>query len=123
MHRLDTDFIHINILDNQTVLVEAVDGVEIDAAKSQYANQLIEKEMPGTYGMIIDRKADYSIVPIEVYNILNSLNKLKAIAIVVHSKRNFLPDDTEKHLFRGELEIFQTIADAHTWIHSVLSDN
>ena len=37
MKYIDTDFIHISILDAKTVLVEAMYGVEIDLEKSRYA--------------------------------------------------------------------------------------
>ncbi|MDH5766495.1 MAG: hypothetical protein OEZ38_10815 [Gammaproteobacteria bacterium] len=122
MKYLDTDFIHISILDNKTVLVEAMEGVEINLEKSKYANELIESEMPGNYGMIINRKADYSIVPVDVYNILNSLKKLKAIAIVVYNRRNFLPVETEKKLFKGRLEVFNSVQEAHQWVSQVLNE-
>ncbi|MDH5258774.1 MAG: hypothetical protein OEX07_12235 [Gammaproteobacteria bacterium] len=116
MKYIDTDFVHISILDDEVVLVEAMYGVEINAEKSKYANELIENEMQGVYGMIIDRKADYSIAPVGVYKVLNSLDKLKAIAIVTHSKRNFLPVETEKNLFNGALAVFDSIHEAHKWI-------
>ena len=119
MKYLDTDFIHIHILDPQTVLVEAIDGVEIDLEKSKYANDLIDNEMPNDYRMIINRKADYSIVPIDVYKILNGLKKLKSIAIVLNNKSNFLPMSTEKKLFKGELGFFQTIKDAQKWENQI----
>ena len=122
MKYLDTDFIHISILDDKTVLVEAMEGVEIDLEKSKYANELIESEMPDDYGMIINRKADYSIVPVDVYNILNSLKKLKAIAIVVYKSRNFLPVETEKKLFKGKLEVFDSVQEAHQWVLQVLNN-
>jgi hypothetical protein len=38
MKYIDTDFIHISILDDKTVLVEAMDGVDINFEKSKYAN-------------------------------------------------------------------------------------
>ena len=120
MKHLDTDFIHISILDSQTVLVEAMDGVEIDLEKSKYANDLIENEMSNDYRMIINRKADYSIIPIDVYKILNGQKKLNSIAIVLNNKPNFLPMSTEKKLFKGKLEFFQTIKDAHEWSNQIL---
>jgi hypothetical protein len=123
MKHIDTDFIHICIIDDKTVLVEAIDGVEIDKEKSQYANCLIENEMPGDYGMIIDRKSDYSIVPLDVYRNLNNIKKLKAIAVVVHNKTNFLPIDSEKRMYNGELEVFQYIKDAHEWLSRVVGKN
>jgi hypothetical protein len=120
MKYIDTDFIHICILDNETVLVEAIDGVNIDDKKSQLANDLIENEMPDNYGMIIDRKSDYSIAPIEVYRNLNKIKKLKAIAIVVHNKTNFLPIEMEQNYFNGQLEAFQYIKDAHEWLTTIV---
>jgi hypothetical protein len=103
------------------VLVEAMDGVNINLAKSIYANQLIANEMPGDYGMIIDRKADYSIVPVDVYNVLNSFERLKAIALVVHNKKSYFPVTAEKKLYLGKLEIFQTVIQAHKWLEETLN--
>ena len=123
MKYIATDFIHINILDAETVLVEAFDGVDINAEKSIYANQLIEKEMTNYYGMIIDRKADYSIVPVDVYNVLNSFKRLKAIAIVLHNKRSYFPISAEQKLYKGKLEVFQTVDQAHKWIKEVLNES
>ena len=120
MKYIDTDYMHICILDNKTVLVEAIDGVEINDEISKNANKQIEDEMPDSYGMIIDRKSDYSIVPIDVYRNLNKIEKLKAIAIVVHNKSNFLPISTEKRFFNGELEVFQYIKEAHEWLEKVI---
>lgn len=120
MKYLNTDCMHISIIDDSSVLVEAMDGVEIDGKQAQYANNLIHEEMPGPYGMIIDRKSDYSIVPVAVYNILNSLENLKVIAIVIHGARTFLPIETEKRLFKGKLEVFRTIREAHEWVHATL---
>jgi hypothetical protein len=121
MKKINTDFIHISILDDQTVLVEAMEGVDITFEKSKYANQLIEDAMLGNYGMIIDRKADYSIVPVDVYKVLNSLKRLKAIAIVVHNKKSFFPLSAEQKLYQGRLEVFQTINEAHQWLEETLN--
>jgi len=121
MKYIETDFLHISIMDDRTALVEAVYGVEIDLEKSKYANELIEKEMPGDYGTIIDRKADYSIVPGPVYDVLNALEKLKAIAIVVHNKKNFLPESMEKSMYKEKLGMFNSIKKALEWMASVLN--
>lgn len=122
MKHIDTDFIHISILDDETVLVEAMEGVDITFEKSKYANQLIADEMPANYGMIIDRKADYSIVPVDVYNVLNSFKRLKAIALVVHNKKSYFPVSAEQKLFQGKLEVFQTINEAYKWINNTLKE-
>lgn len=116
MKEFDIHFANIRIIDSQTVLIQAKYGVEIDAEMSRKAQKLIESEMPAEYGIIVDRKADYSIIPIEVYRTLNEIKNLKAIAIVLNGKRSMLPVNTEKNLFRGELAVFQTIAEAHEWL-------
>ena len=121
MKYIDTDFVHISILDSKTILLEPLDGVEIDDEKSRYANKLIEDAMPGNYGMIIDRKSSYSISPIEVYNNLNKIKKLKAIAIVVHNKTNFLPITSEQRFYNGKLEAFEYIRDAHEWLATTVN--
>jgi len=123
MKNIETDFIHISILDTKTVLVEAMEGVDINLEKSKYANQLIANEMSGNYGMIIDRKADYSIVPVDVYNVLNSFKRLKAIAIVVHNKKSYFPVSAEQQLYKGKLEVFQTISQAHKWLEEILGES
>ncbi len=120
MKTIETDFIHISFLDEEVVLVEAKHGVEIDAAKASYGNQLITDEMPGDYGMIIDRKEDYSIVPVEVYKILNSLPHLKAIAIVRHRPATTVSIDMEQRLFKGPLEVFDSVENARKWINGVI---
>lgn len=119
MKHIDTDYVHITILDNKSVLVEAMEGVEIDSEKAGIANKLISDEMKTDYGMIINRKADYSIVPHQVYAVLNSIDNLKAIAIVVY-KENFLPLASEQKFFNNKLEAFETIQEAHKWLSNVL---
>jgi len=121
MTEFELDFINIYILDDKTVMVEAIDGVEIDAIKARRANDMIARAMPGDYGMIINRKADYSIVPLDVYRILNSIPTLKAIAIVIHKRRNFLPIITEKKLFERELEVFDSVDTARQWLAHVIN--
>jgi hypothetical protein len=121
MKHINTDFIHISFIDNKTALLEAVEGVEIDKTKSKNIIKLIEKELSGNFGFVIDRKSDYSIAPIEVYTNLNQCNRLKAVAIVVHNKTNFLPSDYEKRFYKGEIKIFEDVSDAHAWITSVVN--
>ena len=121
MKHIDTDFIHINILDSKAVLLEAVEAVNIDKKKSKNIIKLVENEMSGNFGFIIDRKSDYSITPIEVYANLNQCDRLKAIAIVEHNKTNFLLIDYEKKFYKGEIKIFEYIRDAHESVTSVVN--
>lgn len=119
MKYIETDFNLITILDDKTVLLEAKENVEINLEKAQHTNRLIQDEMSGDYGLIISRKADYSIVPHEKYSVLNNLENLKAIALIA-CERNFLPVDMEKRFYKNKLEAFKTIQEAHKWITGLL---
>ena len=121
MKHIDTDFIHLDILDSKVALLEAVEGVEIDNEKSKNIIKFVENEMSGNFGFIIDRKSNYSIAPIEVYTNLNHCERLKAIAIVMHNKTNFLTSDYEKRFYNNQIKIFEDIRDAHEWITSVVN--
>ena len=121
MKYIDTGFLHITILDDKTVLVAAINGIEIDDEKSKYTNDLIQSEMQGSYGMIVDRTADYSIVPADVYRNLNNNKKLKAIAVVVNNKINFLPIELEKKFYSNQLEVFKSIKDAYQWLTEIVN--
>jgi len=97
-------------------LVEAKYGVEINGVNSKVANDLIASEISGNYGLIFNRKKDYSIVPVDVYEVLNSMDRLKAIAVVLYNETSKLGIVTEQHLFNGMLAIFDNVEDARAWL-------
>jgi hypothetical protein len=107
-------------LDNHAVVAEAKEGVNIDSKKVQRAIDIIEKELPGNYGLILDRKADYSIMPVEVYKYFASRKRLKALAIVKYADSEFLPDNMEQKIFKGNIEKFSSINAAHAWINNCI---
>ena len=116
MRAIDTKAVDIAILDNDVVLVEAKYGVEINSVNSMIANDLIASEISGNYGLILNRKKDYSIVPVDVYEVLNSMERLKAIAVVLYNETSKLGIVTEQHLFKGALAIFDNVEDARVWL-------
>jgi len=116
---LKADFGQFTFLDDHTVVATANDGVNIDGEKVQYAINLIEQRLPGDYAIILERKSDYSVVPVEVYTIFSNLERLKALAIVRYSTHEFLPDNMEQRISRKKIEKFTSISDAHDWINSI----
>lgn len=118
---IKVDFGQLTLLDDQTVVATAKEGANIDGAKVKIAIDLIESELPGDYSLILERKYDYSVMPVEVYKFFASLKKLKAIAIIANSDRTFLPDNMEQRIFGRDLEMFPTIEKAYEWINSLLS--
>ena len=117
---IKSNFGQFIFLDDHAVVAEANYGVNIDADKAQYAIGLIEKELLNDYAMILDRKADYSIMPIEVYEFFNSRERLKAIAIIEYKKQSVLSGDLEQRIFKGLIEKFASKDDAHEWINEVM---
>jgi len=75
--------------------------------------------MPGNYGIIIVREEDYSISPIPVFNILNNMTGLKALAIVTHRDHSATTTELDRALFEGELEVFNSVESAQEWINQV----
>lgn len=115
---INIDFGQFNFLDERTVVATAHEGENIDAKKVHDGIALIEQTLPGNYALILNRKNDYSIVPVEVYKYFASLERLKAIAIVHYSNREFLPDNMEQRIFGRTIQKFKTVDDAHDWLNS-----
>ena len=121
MKTIDLEYVTLTFIDDKTVLVEAKYGVEITGEDCPNTHEIIEKEMSADYGMIINRKEDYSIAPLQVYNVLNGFKRLKAIAIVNHKARTAICVETEQKLFRGQLEDFTTVDAARSWLDDQLA--
>lgn len=127
MKNIDAEIMQIHVLSPEVVFASASKGARIDLGNKQhvyrltYAYQSIENAMKHSYGMIIDRNSQYSILPIEAYNSFNDFKNLKAIALVIDKGRRFFPVEFEKDLYQGEIEIFETIDQARSWIESIFN--
>lgn len=117
-----TETITITFFSPRIVMVTPREGIEIDRKAALSNTSIISQEMSSSYGMIIDRKADYSLAPVQVYDLLNSIDALKAIAIVVHNKDNFLPISIEQNLFKGPLNLFESVDAARAWLEEVMDN-
>lgn len=117
---IELEALTIAFIDDVTVLVRAKPEVTIDFDKAKETNELIQDSMPGDYGMIIDREADYSIMPVEVFGVLNKIEKLKAIAIVAHRNSSLTTAKIDKLLFKKQLDVFFSLTEAHRWIQETL---
>ncbi|GAB1264089.1 hypothetical protein NBRC116493_09360 [Aurantivibrio infirmus] len=118
MSDIETSILNAKILSNHIVHVRGKHGVEVNSKTSREANKLISDAMPGNYGMILDRAEDYSIVPVEVFEILNNIPTLKAIAIVVHKDTSAANAEIDRLLYHGDLEIFFSVEQAQGWLES-----
>jgi hypothetical protein len=121
MNNLQTPAFVADILDDHTVRFEAREGVDTDAERVRLSARKIGEAYSGDYGMIVDRKADYSLDPVPVYAILDALSNLKAIAIVCYRSTTLGMIAMERKLSRGELEGFSGLDCARAWLTRRLS--
>jgi len=108
------------ILNKRIVLVRMKDGTNVDGEIAREGNHAIARAMGGDYGMLIDRTQDYSIMPVEVFNILNNIPTLKAIAVVIHRPRSEINTLLDQRLSQVPLDIFSTIEEAQQWLETTL---
>lgn len=120
MKQFETPTSIIDILSESTVLLRPKEGVEVDYEAARRGSELIVEAMPGDFGMIIERAKDYSFAPMEVFNVLNEIPSLKAIAIAVHKYSSLSSAETGKMFFDRDLEIFFSVDHASDWIKSIL---
>ncbi|MDH5444463.1 MAG: hypothetical protein OEY52_02835 [Gammaproteobacteria bacterium] len=111
-----TDFGEFIFLDEHVVVAEAKSKVNIDASKVKEAIELIENEFNDSYAIILSRKREYSVQPVEVYKYFASLPRLKALAIVLFRQLDILPDNMEQRLYNGPVQKFESIESAHAWL-------
>lgn len=108
------------VLNERVIVVRGKQGVEINRDTAGHILTLIDQIMPGEFGMILDRQADYSVAPVEVFELLNNTPRLKVVAIVAHRPATAGMAQIEQHLFNGRLEIFIALDLAEAWVNSVL---
>ena len=113
----ELSFVNISFIESQCALIEVKYGVNIDLQKSIKIKELIESNIQGDFGIIINQIGDYSIDPTEASDIINSLPNLKAIAIV--NQKNTTASLTD--FFNQKIEFFTSIKEATEWISSVVN--
>ena len=82
---------------------------------------LMVQHLPGDYGLIVDRREDYSLRPVQVFQFLNQWAPLQAIAIVVHRHHSKTVAEIDKALSRKPLKIVGSLAQAQDWINEQLA--
>ena len=118
---IDNEFSRISFLDRDVALIEVKDGVEIDADMAKSVHDSIDAELKGDYGVIFNRNTSYSIVPKDVYQVLNNKNRLKAVAIVTYSKLSSAVAELEGIYYQGSFNRFGAIADAQKWVQEQIN--
>lgn len=120
MKKLETPTSLIQILNEKIALSRPKQGVEVDYEAARRGMELISNAMPGDFGLIIERTEDYSIVPVEVFEVLNEITKLKVIAMVVHKESSAKTARLNKIFFDRDLEVFFSVGQAYDWVDGML---
>jgi len=106
MKKIESPISHIQILSENVVLSQPRQSAEVGYEAARLGIVLISNAMPGEFGLIIERAEDYSIIPVEVFEVINETPKLKVIAIVVHKESSAKTAELNKMFFHRELEVF-----------------
>lgn len=120
LETIETQHVVCHILSDHTAMIRAKAGANINGETALEATGFIAKSMPGDYAIIIDREEDYSITPVPVFNVINKMEHLKALAIVTHMDHSATMTDLDRMLYKGELEVFDSVESAQEWIDTLL---
>lgn len=118
---IDTGIVTLTIISDEVVVVRARVGVSIDGDAADETHKIIAEAMAGDYAMIIDREADYSLLPVAVFNVLNRLPRLKVIAIVARRPTSVTIAAIDKALCKKPLQVFDNLAEAESWVKSQMA--
>ena len=79
-------------------------------------HQIITEQLGGCYGMIVDRREEYSVMPVPVFEFLNSWEPLKAIVIVTHRSMSKKIAEIDQSLSNKPLVLMDNVDQAQVWI-------
>ena len=120
MFLLESNAVIVNKITPNIAEIEAKSGVEINQENSAKGNKAIAEAMGCNYGMLIKRNEDYSIDPVPVYEVLNNIESLKAIALLLRPNASTQLVAMEQKLFKGKLEAFWDHDTAVAWLSEQL---
>jgi hypothetical protein len=121
MTEIDADYARLRLHGERIVIVETKPGVLVEGSMVRKALDLIEAHIPTDYGVVIDRKNDYRLMRFEIYEEVNSREKLRGLAIVTHSKAANMLTELEAPLCRKAFAKFDCMDDAVNWARGLLS--
>jgi len=119
METLNIGNANISLVDNDIVIFEADPEIVIDKIKAQNFYKEIERNVQGEYSIIIHRKHRYQLLRMEVFDVINSQERLLAMSVVAPQESRKKMAIIEAPLCKKPFEVFADIESAVTWIHSL----
>ena len=109
----------ISIIDDEIILFEADPDSVVDKTKARNFYAEIERQVAGEYSIIIHRKHKYQLLRMEVFNVINSQERLRAMAVVAPEDVSKKMADIEAPLCKKPFATFTDIDSAVSWIRSL----
>lgn len=109
----------ITVIDDDILLFEAKANTVVDKVAARHFYAEIEKHVDGDYSLIINRRHRYQLLRFEVFSVINSQSRLKAIAIVAdgHAAQKMI--ELEAPLCEKPFAAFSSIEDALVWLRGL----
>lgn len=122
MKTIDLGKAKISLVNEHILLFEASPGIVIDSQVAVNFYAEIEKHVTGNYSLIIHRKHKYQLLRMEVFNVINTRERLLGIAIVTEREVARKMADMEASLSEKPFSVFQRIEDATAWLNTLHED-
>ena len=119
MRTIDLGKAQISLIDDHIVLFEANPDTVIDQQAATNFYDEIEKHVSGDYSLIIHRKNKYQLLRMEVFNVINTRQRLVGIAIVTPRTIAQKMADMEAPLSEKPFSTFSNIDDAIAWLNTL----
>lgn len=119
METLDLPGATVSLIDDGIFLFEAKEDTVVDKVAARKFYDELEKHVDGDYSLIVYRKNRYQLLRFEVFGVINSQARLKAVAIVAerHAAQKMI--ELEAPLCEKPFAAFSNIDDALNWVRSL----
>lgn len=119
MKNIDLGTARITLIDECIVLFEADPDLVIDKRAATDFYNTINQHVTGNYSLIIHRKHKYQLLRMEVFNVINSQERLIGMAIVAPQNTAKKMADIEAPLSQKPFATFSNIDDAIVWLKTL----
>lgn len=108
----------VTVIDEHIVVFEADPETVIDKNAAQSFYDEIERHVNGDYSLVINRKNKYQLLRFEVFDIINSRDRLKGLAIVAAKDSAKKMAAIEAPLSKKPFATFSSVDEAIAWLRT-----
>lgn len=119
MENIDFGAAQVTLIDECIVLFEANPDLVVDKKTATEFYNVINQHVKGNYSLLIHRKHKYQLLRMEVFNVINSQERLVGIAIVAPGNTAKKMAEIEAPLSQKPFATFNNIDDAVVWLKTL----